>query len=248
VGGAVAGVRLVGWRGIPATVAGATVIAETVLTLLSSWVFAVLGVTLAVNFDATATDYHRVIVVLALSLPIPLILAALLGSGSLFGRLQKLLVRFIGVGDSSAGGHSLDQALHLMLRRHGNLLAAGTLQFLALLSGAVEVWFALRLFGHPVSPGAALMLESMVQAFRHLAFMVPASLGVQETVLVVFGHSVGIGPETAIAMSLVKRLREVVYGLASLASWQWMEGRRLAANEANTVMTEAAARSGDLDA
>ena len=74
---------------------------------------------------------------------------------------------------------------------------------------------------------AALILESMVQAFRHVAFVVPASLGVQETVLVVFGHTLGVGAETAIAVSLVKRLREVVYGIASLASWQWMEGRRL---------------------
>jgi hypothetical protein len=69
----------------------------------------------------------------------------------------------------------------------------------------------------------------MVQAFRHVAFVVPASLGVQETVLVVFGHTLGVGAETAIAVSLVKRLREVVYGVASLVSWQWLEGRRLRA-------------------
>jgi predicted RecA/RadA family phage recombinase len=69
----------------------------------------------------------------------------------------------------------------------------------------------------------------MIQAFRHVAFVVPASLGVQETVLVVFGHILGVGPETAIAVSLVKRLREVVYGIPSLVSWQWMEGRRLRA-------------------
>jgi hypothetical protein len=46
---------------------------------------------------------------------------------------------------------------------------------------------------------------------------------------VVFGNTLGIGAETAIAVSLVKRLREVVYGAASLVSWQWMEGRRLQA-------------------
>ncbi|HEV7441658.1 MAG TPA: hypothetical protein VGO18_03625, partial [Steroidobacteraceae bacterium] len=96
-------------------------------------------------------------------------------------------------------------------------------------SGSFEIWFALRLFGQPVGVAEALILESMVQAFRHVAFMVPASLGVQETVLVVFGHTLGVGAETAIAVSLVKRLREVVYGVASLVSWQWMEGRRLRA-------------------
>jgi len=45
----------------------------------------------------------------------------------------------------------------------------------------------------------------------------------------VFGHILGVGAESAIAVSLVKRLREVTYGVASLVSWQWMEGRRLRA-------------------
>ena len=64
-------------------------------------------------------------------------------------------------------------------------------QFAGFLSGAFEVWFALRLFGHPVDITAALMLESMTQAVRHLAFIVPAGLGVQEAGLIVFGQMIG---------------------------------------------------------
>jgi putative membrane protein len=229
VGGAVAGVRLLGWRAIPAPAAGATVIIEILLTLIASWLFAVVGVALLMNFDAAAADYQRVILALLLSLPVPLIMARMLGTGSLFGRLQSLIVRFAGVQVPPAGALALDSALRSSLRHSNTLLAAGTLQLAALASGSVEIWFALRLFGQPVGFAEALILESMIQAFRHLAFVVPASLGVQETVLVVFGHSLGVGAETAIAVSLVKRLREVLYGIASLASWQWMEGRRLRA-------------------
>jgi putative membrane protein len=227
VGGAVAGVRLVGWRGIAATPASVTVIVEIVLTLIASWLFAVLGVALLSHFDAASENYHRVILALLLSLPVPLVLTATLGSGALFARLEGLLARFVGITTSPAGAAALDSALRSSLRLDRRLVSAGALQLLALVSGAFEIWFALRLFGHPVSAGAALMLESMVQAFRHVAFMVPASLGVQETVLVVFGHALGIGTEMAIAVSLVKRLREVLWGVASLLSWQWMEGRRL---------------------
>jgi putative membrane protein len=228
VGGALAGVRLLGWRGIPASSASATVILEILLTLIASWLFAVVGVALLINITATS-DYHSVILALLLSLPVPVVLAKLLGSGKLFARMQKVVIRFVGIEVRPAAAAALDQALSSSLRHHGALLSAGTLQFAALVSGALEIWFALQLFGHPVSIAGALLLESMIQSFRHLAFIVPASLGVQETVLVVFGHLLGLGAETAIAVSLVKRLREVLYGVASLASWQWAEGRRLRA-------------------
>lgn len=232
VGGAVAGVRLLGWRAVPAACAGATVIMEILLTLIASWLFAVVGVALLINFDVAAADYRRVIFILLLCLPIPLVLARMLGTGALFGRLQSLIVRIAGLPVSPAGARALDAELRSSLGRRRALVAAGALQFGALISGSVEIWFALRLFAQPVGFGAALLLESLLQAFRHVAFMVPASLGVQETVLVVFGHSLGVGAEAAIAVSLVKRLREVTYGVASLVSWQWMEGRRLRAGAA----------------
>ena len=37
----------------------------------------------------------------------------------------------------------------------------------------------------------------------------------------------GVGSELALAVSMVKRVREVLCGLPSLASWQWLEARRL---------------------
>jgi hypothetical protein len=67
----------------------------------------------------------------------------------------------------------------------------------------------------------------MTQAMRHLAFMIPAGLGVQEAALMLFGHVLGISGELALAVSMAKRIREVLCGLPSLLSWQWLEGRRL---------------------
>jgi len=71
------------------------------------------------------------------------------------------------------------------------------------------------------------MLESMTQAIRHVAFIVPAGLGVQEAGLVVFGHVVGISGEMALAVGMVKRMRELAWGVPTLVGWQWVEGRRL---------------------
>jgi putative membrane protein len=228
VGGGVVGVRLMRWRGLDVASVSATVIVEIVLTLIVSYAFAALGLLLLIELRATDAPYHRLLLGFLVSLPVPVLTVILLRYGSVFARLQKFLRPLVGAGATPTGAASLDHELRACLDHWRSLLIAGTLQFLALVAGSFEIWFALRLFGHPVGMGSALVLESMTQTMRHLAFVVPAGLGVQEATLVLFGHALGIGSELALAVSMVKRAREVLCGLPSLASWQWMEARRLA--------------------
>jgi putative membrane protein len=227
VGGGVVGVRLIRWRGLAAAPVGATVIVEILLTLIVLYLFTALGLFLLVDYDTTGQAYRRLVIALLFALPVPVITALLLRYGSVFARLQKFLRPFVGAGALSAGAASLDDELRACLHRGWTLFFAGALQLAAFISGSFEIWLALRLFGHPVGAKAALVLESMTQAMRHLAFVVPAGLGVQEAGLVLFGHALGISSEMALAVSMAKRLREVLCGLPSLVSWQWMEGRRL---------------------
>ncbi len=227
VGGGVAGVRLLRWRGLPAAPVSATVIVEIVLTLIVSYAFTALGLLLLIERSATEAQYHKILLAFLVSLPAPAITVLLLRYGSVFERLQKFLRPLVGADTLSEGATTLDQELRATLARWRSLSSAGILQFAALVSGAFEVWFALRLFGRPVGPAAALILESMTQAMRHLAFFVPAGLGVQEATLVLFGQALGISSELALAVSAAKRVREVLCGLPSLASWQWLEARRL---------------------
>jgi len=42
-----------------------------------------------------------------------------------------------------------------------------------------------------------------------------------------FGQIVGIDSGTALSLSLAKRMREVLFGVPALLSWQWLEARRL---------------------
>lgn len=226
VGGGIAGVRLVRRRGLPAEAVSASVVVEILLTLIASYLFTVLGLLLLIESSSPGQDYRRVLLALVVSLPVPVVTGLLLRYGSIFGRLEGFLRPFVGESALSAGAASLDRELRACLRRVSSLVAAGALQFAALVSGSFEIWFALRLFGHPVGPGAALVLESMTQAVRHLAFVIPAGLGVQEAGLVLFGHALGIGGELALAVSVAKRMREVLCGLPSLLSWQWLEARR----------------------
>jgi uncharacterized membrane protein YbhN (UPF0104 family) len=86
--------------------------------------------------------------------------------------------------------------------------------------GAGEVWLALHFLGHPIGFERALLLESLGQAVRTAAFVVPGALGIQEGGYLVLGTVLGLTPETALALSLAKRVREIVLGVPGLVVWQ----------------------------
>jgi putative membrane protein len=227
VGGSLVGVRILRWRGIAGAPAAASVIVEIFLTLVVVYLFTALGLMLLAQYGTDSHAFRRVLTVFLLSLPVPVIVLMLLRSGSVLERLKAFVHSVAGESAVSKGAASLDEEIRASLHRPPGLLTAGILQFSALFSGSLEIWFALRLFDHPIGIGGSLVLESMIQAVRHIAFVVPAGLGVQEAGLIIFGHIVGIDSETALAVAMVKRMREVIWGVPFLLSWQWTEGRRL---------------------
>ncbi len=227
VGGGVAAVRLLHWRKLAIAPVSATVIVEILLTLIVTYLLAVLGVLLLVSLTGGAASQKRLVLVLLCSLPVPVLTALLLRYGAVFARLSALLRPLVGASASSATAQKLDHEIRACLRRIGPLAVVGALQFAALICGAFEVWFALRLFGHPIGVEAAVMLEALTQSMRHFAFVIPGGLGVQEAGFVLFGHALGIDSQLALAVSMTKRLREVLIGLPTLASWQALEGQRI---------------------
>lgn len=227
VGGSFVGVRVLGWRGVGAAAAAASVVVEIFLTLVVVYIFTAAGLMLLAEYGRQSDEFRRVSTVFVLSLPVPVIVLLLLRSGVLLERVKTFVHSIAGESLFTKGTESLDEEIRASLHRPRGLLTAGALQLLALFSGSFEIWFALRLFRHPVDAGTAVALESMTQAVRHIAFIVPAGIGVQEAGLLAFGHLVGLDGDTALALAMVKRLREVLWGVPFLLSWQWMEGRRL---------------------
>jgi hypothetical protein len=71
------------------------------------------------------------------------------------------------------------------------------------------------------------VIESLLYAIRTLAFAVPNAVGVQEGAYVLIGASFGLAPDMALALSLVKRARDLAIGLPALGVWQIVESRRL---------------------
>ena len=112
--------------------------------------------------------------------------------------------------------------------RDGRRILAGAVLHMAVwFVGIAEIWLALRFMGHPVGLVEALVLESLSHAVRSAAFPIPGGLGAQEGGFVVLSGLFGFGPEIALALSLVKRVPDLVLGLPGLLAWQALESRRL---------------------
>ncbi|GAB2567846.1 flippase-like domain-containing protein [Dyella jejuensis] len=230
IGGEIIGIRLVKWRGIGGAAAAASIIMEVLLTLVNQYLFTALGIILLIELTRNIGAFSTVISALAASLPLPIFLIIVLRHGKVFSRLETFAERLLG-GRSKLteliDGSNLDLEIRAQYSRPLRLAAACGWQFIGYVVGSFETWLALRLLGYPISVWDAIAIEAVTQALRHIIFVVPAGLGVQEGGLVLFGNMIGLPPEASVALSLVKRMREVGFGVPALLTWQWAETRRL---------------------
>ena len=118
-----------------------------------------------------------------------------------------------------------DELMRLQQDRWAMAKAAG-LQICAWSGGCFEVYLGLLAMGHPVTLPQAFVIECLGMAARSAGFAVPGSLGVQEGGFILVGGLFGLAPETALALSMVKRLRELLVGVAGLLLWQRVEIRK----------------------
>jgi putative membrane protein len=105
-------------------------------------------------------------------------------------------------------------------------IAASLLLNLAgwVLSAAIG-WATLAMMGTPVPFARMLALESLIFAVRSAAFMIPGAIGVQEAAYLLLSATFGIDPHATVALSLVKRARDVAIGVPVLLVWQAREWR-----------------------
>jgi len=228
VGGEFVNVRLLGQRGVPLSSAGASVAIDKTLEIVSQIAFTLLGMALLMLDPAQADMIHWIGGGLAVAVAV---IAAFITAQrfGLFRLLEEGLLKLARKqqwkgAEGLAGLHEEIVGLYKSPRR----LVWGTLlHLLSWCLGAVEIWAALHVVGIDVDPRAALIIESLGQAFKSIGFAIPGALGVQEGGLILACGLVGVNPQGAIELSLLKRIREIGIGVPGLLAWQWIEGRRL---------------------
>jgi putative membrane protein len=227
VGGYLLGARAIAFTGIPGTAAAASTIVDVSLEFVAQIAFTglALGWLIHLKPDAPAA------VPVALGLAVAGILAAglLVAQRRGFGVIDRL-AGALGrdwLESTAAGAAALHAAITAIYGRRIRLCASFVLHLLCWIAATIEAWLALRLAGAPLGFGVVLVIEGLLYAVRSAAFAVPNAVGVQEAAYIMLGGSFGLTPEMALALSLLKRARDLALGLPVLAACQLFEGRRL---------------------
>jgi putative membrane protein len=221
IGGPVVMSRYFSQRGMSMRDAAAGVTVSTTLQALAQIIFALMGVAM-LGEHASRGSEHAVrtpLIIAGLVLAVCLTGFYLMQRRGLFGKLMRTIERFSGKRDWSAitsQADAIDLAVQDAYGRRGRVAASFSLSFVGWVIGTAEVYLILQLLQFPVSWGDALLLESLGQAIRAAGFAIPGSLGIQEGGFLLLAPLAGMRPETALALSLAKRAREVLLGVPGL--------------------------------
>ncbi len=107
-------------------------------------------------------------------------------------------------------------------RKHrGLFLKSIAFAFLGWVAGVVELYLTLYFLGIPVGFKELWIIESLLQFVRAGSFFIPLSLGAQEGGLIVIFTSMGMAGPLGLAVSFVRRIRELVWiALGLLLGWK----------------------------
>jgi glycosyltransferase 2 family protein len=227
VGGYVLGARAVAVAGVPGTIGAGSTIVDVSLEFISQIGFTMLGLLWLIRLRPD-TD---VVVPVAVGLAV----ASILGTGLMIAQRRGfgLLDRFAGTlgrqwtDRTAAGAAALHATIDAIYRRRTGVCASCALHLGCWIAATVEAWLALRFAGAPLGFGVMLVIESLLYAVRSVAFAVPNAVGVQEGAYIILGQNFGLTPDMALALSLLKRARDLALGAPALAVWQLFETGRL---------------------
>jgi putative membrane protein len=228
MGGNIVGIRMLAQRGIPAPVAAAGTTLDLTIEALTQFAWTMIGIaTLAAISSDTSwrpwVEGGAVTMGLGLAGFVAAQRAGLMRLIEGLARQLQKLFPMLSV-DLLRGLHT--ELMRLQSNRRA-LAQAFAIHLVAWMLGTFEVWLVLTSMGRHITPAEAVTIESLGMAARSAGFVVPGALGVQETGFILVCSLFQIPADTAIALSMVKRVRELAAGLPGLVAWQWSEGKRL---------------------
>ena len=226
IGGEFVVARLLQKRGVRLAQAVGGTIADLMLEMGTQVLFTVLGLVLLVRLvgHSEVSDIATRALLIAALVVAGAFGALWLGLAGVIERAVLRLGRSFGW-PATGGIGGLHDALTGCFRAPGRVTLAALWHLVSWLLGGIEVCLILHFFGIDIGIGAGLIIESLGQALKAVGFAVPGAIGVQEGGYVVVCRLLGIEPETAIALSLVKRVREAVLGIPGLILWHRTEAK-----------------------
>jgi putative membrane protein len=230
IGGDVASMRLVHLRGVPGAQAASSVIVDTTVGVVTQLIFVLSGVALLLM---RSTDRNSLLVAGTVLLATGILFVAItafvvLQHRGLFAGSTKFARRLMPakwLSALTARAPMIDAAVVAAYRNGPVMLRASPLRFLGWAAGTGEIWLVMHSLGQPIGVVDAYILESLGSGVRAATFMLPGALGALDGSYILFGAMFGLPADTALAISLSKRVRELALGVPGLLLWQYVEGR-----------------------
>jgi putative membrane protein len=228
IGGEVVAVRVMMKHGLRKTTAVASTVVQLTLSVIAVFLFDTVGIGLFAYRSDDAGMIGKLIGGLLLSLP-PIVALIGMQKFGFFGALNKIFQLIFREHWKKFTGSAaqLDRAVHAVYRRKEQIITCLLWLLMTWFLGIGEIALALYFLGHPLSLTACFMLEALIQAAISLAFAVPGALGVQEAGFLFFGQILGLPADIAVALSVMRRCRDVLLFVPGLIAWQIQEGKWL---------------------
>jgi putative membrane protein len=232
VGGDLASAMLAHQRGVPGPQAAASAVVDVTVGVVTQLLFVMTVVGLLV---IRSTEHTAVLVAWMVLLGIALFVAAIVvfvlfqhrGMFAVSAKLARALLPRERLFDIAGSAALIDQAVVAIYGDRNRLCRAGLLRLAGWAVGTGEIWLVLQVLDQPLGLIDAFILESLSAGIRVTAFMVPGALGILEGSSIVFGGLFGLPAQTALTVSLARRVRELALGVPGLFAWQWVGGHRL---------------------
>ena len=242
IGGYVLGARAVALAGIPAAFAAGSTVVDVTVELVAQLGYTLIGLGMLQSLQPDAVILVPVLAGVGVMAVLVTVFIAVQARGA--GAVEQIGARVASqlLGRSIAGSGAVRLVIAQIHGRRARLAAAAAIHLSAWVLSGVETWLTLGLMGLPVSLATGLVIDSLLYGLRSAAFMVPNAVGVQEGGLVFLCGLFGIGADAALALSLIKRGRDLVIGVPALLAWQALEGRQAWSRLVVEPETERAAR------
>jgi putative membrane protein len=228
ISGELAALRVLALHGLRPLVGGASVVVDLTAELLTLALLSLvaLGLLFLTRPDAPNLAWISLGVLMSSLVFIGYFVAQVKGLFRLLDRISRRLVgEWQPIQDVPAG--ALHEQILSLYRDRAAFTRSCLLHLLAWLAAGGEVWLALQFMGRPLGLVQALSLGALVSICRALGFMVPWSAGVQEGAYLLVGAMYGLGADTALSLSLLRRGRDLVIGIPAVLAWEYAEGWRL---------------------
>lgn len=225
-GGIASGVRAAMLQGVSAPPACASMIVDVTTEMLAQIAYLALGIVILTARVPRTPMVASLTSTSMLGLVLAAVAAGLFVAVQRYGRqiTARLAGPLLRSAQQTATGVSV--ALDEIYRSPLRVTLSVALHFAAWVGSGLGVWLGFRLMGTRVDVSAVLAIESLVYATRSAAVLVPNALGVQEAAYALLGPLFGVGAEVALAMSVLKRARDIALGVPVLLVWHAAEGRR----------------------